>query len=74
MLKHKFTLGLMLLAVAFSLPALAQEKGKKDVKNPAVVDTTLAEEIKDATLDNIPVVSLEDVITWMEAPRIFQAS
>ena len=60
MLKHKSALGVMLLALAFSLPALAQEKGKKDVKNPAVIDTTLNEELKDATLDNIPVVSLEE--------------
>ena len=60
MLKHKFAIGMMLIASVFTVPALAQEKEKKDVKKTEVIDTTLSEESKDAILDNIPVVSLEE--------------
>lgn len=60
MLKHKLAIGTMLCTMAFTLPALAQEKGKKDVKKTEAVDTTLTDDTKDAILDNIPVVSLEE--------------
>ena len=60
MLKHKIAIGTMLCTLAFTMPALAQEKGKKDVKKSEVSDTTITEEAKDAILDNIPVVSLDD--------------
>ena len=60
MRKHKFAFGMILLASFFMLPALAQVKEKKDAKKTGVVDTTLNEEGKDAILDNIPVVSLDE--------------
>lgn len=59
MLKYKLGLLGMILAVGFASPVFAQVKVKKDSTVVAVADTTL-DEAKDNTLDNIPVVSLDE--------------
>ncbi len=58
MLKHKSAFGALLIATAFALPSQAQVKKTTENKNPQAIDTTI-EEAKDALLENIPVVSLE---------------
>jgi hypothetical protein len=59
MLKYKLGLLGMILAVGFTSPVFAQVKVRKDSTVVAVADTTL-DEAKDNTLDNIPVVSLDE--------------
>ncbi len=54
MLRHKSTLLVTLLFIAFTPAAFSQ------VKEQPVIDTTIAEEVKENALENIPVVSLDD--------------
>ena len=54
MLRNKLKLLTSVIAIGFSTTVLSQ------VKEKPVIDTTITEEVKEATLENIPVVSLDD--------------
>ncbi len=60
MYKYKFTLATLLLMIGFAPAAFSQVKAKRDTTIINVIDSTLFTEATENTLDNIPVVSLDE--------------
>ena len=60
MYKYKFTLATLLLMIGFAPAAFSQVKAKPDTTIIAQIDSTLLNDATENTLDNIPVVSLDE--------------
>ena len=60
MYKYKFTLATLLLMIGFAPSVFSQVKPKRDTTIINVIDSTLVNDATENTLDNIPVVSLDE--------------
>ena len=60
MYKYKFTLATLLLMIGFTQATFSQIKAKPDTTITPLIDSTLLNDASENTLDNIPVVSLDE--------------